>query len=129
MSLHEPRILHFTRWLARERGLSFDPTSLVRRLRGAAADAASADKPVRAEPVSPIVLSLSKEASAGPETSARHFCKPFHSISTNLAGGRKPLPQAASNSAVGLDACTCSSVLPSPTCARTRSATVLSMSR
>ncbi|CAG1018346.1 acetoacetyl-CoA synthetase [Burkholderiaceae bacterium] len=27
MTLPEPRILHFTRWLARERGLQFDPTN------------------------------------------------------------------------------------------------------
>lgn len=58
-----------------------------------------------------------------------YFCRFFHSISTNLFGGRDPLPHTASYSAVGFAAIASSSFLPSLICALMRVEMVASISR
>src|SRR5216683_3610407 len=60
----------------------------------------------------------------------RYFFFRFpYSIAMNFSGGRKPFPQTSSYFAVGLEAITCSAVLPALICARMFPETAASMSR
>src|SRR6185503_13437024 len=67
-------------------------------------------------------------AAAREDRDALHRCRFLYSISVKRCELRKPLAQTASNSAVGLDACTSSRVRFARTCSRMRPETALSMS-